>query len=124
MEWLRTEAEYVQPRDTFVPGPKYGHYIHREPDELVDLIETAADKALGDAWGIGRTEYLSVDELKQNLIQFQPVFPEGCPEPVKDFNTYFVKAPMRDGAEIELKVYKGKKAKKDATMVLRLHGGG
>lgn len=38
--------------------------------------------------------------------------------------TEFLKFPARDGAEIELKVYRAKNVQKDAALIVRMHGGG
>ena len=42
----------------------------------------------------------------------------------KDILTSLVKVKTRDGAEIELKVYKSATAKSDAVLAMRCHGGG
>ncbi|KAK5026348.1 hypothetical protein LTR13_009962 [Exophiala sideris] len=48
--------------------------------------------------------------------------PEGVPEPGRDYQVSDQQIPMRDGATVELRVYKPLKTKGNALLILKAHG--
>ncbi|PGH28273.1 hypothetical protein AJ80_00164 [Polytolypa hystricis UAMH7299] len=122
MSWCKAKAEYVLPDPNLAPGPKHGHWSYRAPDPALEAAELAAENALNQAWGFGRD--ISVDDFKKNIESLPFAVPEGWPEPGRDVDISYMKAPVRDGTALELKVYRSKSSRENATLIFRMHGGG
>lgn len=123
MSWCKSKAEYAPYDEPFAPGHKNGHWSHRDPDPILEADEKAAEDGMTWAWGFDRD--ITMDEFKKNILSFSFAVPEGCPEPGRDIKIEYMKAPVRDGTGLELKVYRGKATVGGgATLVFRMHGGG
>lgn len=117
---LKATPEYVTLDPNSKGGPKYGHYSELDP--VFATIKDAADGAVAGLWSNDNW-----DAFRAAWKVSGPL-PADCPQPGKDVSESYQKIPMRDGAEIEIKIMKSAKntgASKDNNVcVLRMHGGG
>jgi acetyl esterase/lipase len=98
------------------PKPEYSHLSEIDP-EFAPLREEL-DKNFAVLWS------LPLDEFKTAWLTAPLVLPGGAPEPGKDYEVADQQIPMKDGAEVELRVYRPMKWTENATLVLKAHGGG
>lgn len=121
---FKAYSEYIPYDPNFTPGPKNGHWTQREPYPALDDAEKAAIDGLKDFKAFAQSAGLA--EFKKAIASFDFDVPESCPKPGVDIDVSYLKAPVRDGTELELKVYACKKnsGKGDATLIFRMHGGG
>lgn len=115
----KDKADYTVIDPDFKPLPKYGHYSELDP--VFAQIKPMADAALEAMWA---PEH-SLEEFRKLWSNDSPPMPD-CPKEGEDIITETRKIPMRDGAEIEIKVYRAKEKSSDETpaLVMRYHGGG
>lgn len=121
---FKAVSEYVPFDPNFVPGPKNGHWTLRDPYPALDDAEEASQQSLMGFKEFAKSAGLA--EFKKAIASFDFDVPERCPKPGLDLDISYLKAPVRDGHEVELKVYASKKnsGKGNATLIFRMHGGG
>ena len=123
--WVKAQSTYTVPCDT-PPGPRHGHWSDRggvTPEYVA--IEAAAEQMHLHAWGYGRdgtvAEFKKANEnlpLAEPLSSYAPRFGE-------EVVSHTVKAAARDGAEVEMRVYRRPEdAGCPATLAFKMHGGG
>lgn len=110
---LKEVPDYVKIDPNFKPKPKNGHYS--EIDPTFATMKPAVDAGMAALWNF--TEWKPFREAWLN----PGPMPEGCPT---DTVTELKKVPVRDGAEVEIKIYKSPRVKKDAVLIVKTHGGG
>lgn len=113
---LKSKPEYVTIDPNFKPLPKNGHLS--EIDPTFATMKPAVDEAAAGLWA-----FKEWPPFRDAWLAPVPM-PEGCPKEGEDVVTSVRKVPVRDGAEIEIKIYKTPGARKDAVLVLKTHGGG
>jgi hypothetical protein len=96
-------------------GPKYGHLSKIDPSYAP--LKENVDKTFAEIWE------LPMDEFRASW-RAPPVLPEDIPVPGNQIEITHQKVPVRDGSEVELRVYKAKNPVKDAVLFLVAHGGG
>lgn len=98
------------------PKPEYGHLSEIDPEFAP--LRAELDKNFAVLWS------LPLDEFKTAWLTAPLVLPDGAPMPDQDYEVADQQIPMRDGAEVELRVYRPMKRTENATLVLKAHGGG
>lgn len=98
------------------PKAKYGHLS--EIDPVYAPLKEETDRNFAALWT------LPLDEFKNAWLTAPVGFPEGVPEPGKDYQVSDQQISVTDGAKIGLRVYRPIKDTKNATLVLKAHGGG
>lgn len=113
---LKDKPEFVDVDAPFTPLPKYGHLSEKHPEyaKREDALRVAFTYK-------GPDDYPSIRKMMGNR---EAVIPPGGPDREKDVVTEFVDFTARDGHTVELKLYRSPRATKDATLMLRMHGGG
>ena len=119
MPATKPQAEYTVVPPDFTPGPKNGHLSTLDPEFA--QVKPTIDALVDDWW-----------QEKYDLHAFRKFWegnqatPPGCPVEGEDVITEIRKVKVRDGAEIEVKIYtaKEKKGDKPGALVVRTHGGG
>ncbi|KAF5008831.1 hypothetical protein FDECE_4910 [Fusarium decemcellulare] len=109
--------EYVPIDSNFKPLPKNGHLSELDPEFA--QAKPAIDHLMEEWWEPSR----SLEEFRQ-LWQLNQAAPEGCPVEGEDVLTETQQIPMRDGALVEIKIYRAKDKKPGSALVMRFHGGG
>lgn len=109
-------AEYAVVDPDFKPLPKYGHFSEPTPEFTqakagIDAIFTPPEV----------TDFAVLRALGPAP---DAAIPAGGPDRNRDVVTEKLQFPARDGHMIELKVYRSPKASNNATLMLRMHGGG
>jgi acetyl esterase/lipase len=119
MVHLKSKPEYIILSSDFKPLPKHGHLSAIDPEFA--KVKDAADAAVAPIW----EPSLSMASFKE-AWRIAPPAPEDCPVEGVDVLTSLKYCTARDGADIELKVYKSanKDARGDAALGMRFHGGG
>ena len=115
--YLKQKPEYVDLDAPFLPLQKYGHLSKLHPE--FSKIESAIANGFGALWNTG--SWTAFRELAGNA---DAAIPSGGPERGRDVLTQLIQFPARDGYMVELKVYRSPKAQENATLMLRMHGGG
>lgn len=110
---LKAKPEYVTLDPNFKPLPKNGHLT--EIDPTFATMKPAIDAAMVGLW-----DFTEWEPFREAWMAPAPM-PEGCPT---DIVTSVQRVPVRDGADVEIKVYKSPRARKDAVLALKMHGGG
>lgn len=116
----KDKPDYIIIDPAFKPLPKYGHYSELDPGFAA--LKPVADAAIEAMWA----PELSLEEFRKLWLN-EPPPPADCPKEGEDVATEIRKIPTRDGAEIEIKVYRAKDKTNGSTtpaLVLRFHGGG
>ncbi|OIW23612.1 hypothetical protein CONLIGDRAFT_649638 [Coniochaeta ligniaria NRRL 30616] len=113
---LKATPQYIPVDPNFKPLPKNGHLSKVDPSFAA--IKDAADAAVAGLW-----------EAKdwptfRKLWDMPAQIPEWCPKEGQEVLTSTRLVPVRDGATVEIKVYKSRNVKKNAALVLKMHGGG
>lgn len=108
--------EYAVVDPDFKPLPKYGHFSEPTPEFTeakagIDAIFTPPEV----------TDFAILRALGPAP---DAVIPAGGPDRSRDVVTEKLHFPARDGHMVELKVYRSPKANKNATLMIRMHGGG
>lgn len=119
MGFLKPKADYCSPPGAdFKPGPKNGHLSEPHP-QLEEIFRPMEDGML-PVWNLD----IPLEELKTIFKSAPPAIPEGCPQPGKDVAITYNKVNVRDGAEVELKIWRSTKPQFNSALVFRMHGGG
>ena len=102
--------------DDFKPLPKYGHLSELNPGfaPLKDFV----DQQTAQLWS------LPIDDFKAGWLAMPLTLSEGCPAVGKDITIDNMKVPVRDGTEVEIRIYKPIKPVPNALLNLNIHGGG
>lgn len=124
MPVVKDKPDYVTFDPDFKPLPKYGHYSEMDP--IFAQAKPMMDKFMDDQW-----------DPQNSLEAFRNFWlkpsnpPEGCPQAGEDVVTETRQIPMRDEAEVEIKIYRAKaktngdsSSSSPSALVLRFHGGG
>ncbi|OAP62321.1 hypothetical protein AYL99_04524 [Fonsecaea erecta] len=99
------------------PGPKNGHLSEIDPNFA--LLQADVDRNFADLWS------LPLEEFKAAWLSAPVPLPDNCPEPGKDYEVLDQEAAVRDGAKIELKIYKpSTSSSTPSVLILKSHGGG
>ncbi|ROT41549.1 esterase/lipase/thioesterase [Sodiomyces alkalinus F11] len=118
MVQLKTKLDYTKVDPSFKPMPKNGWLSTIDPDFA--KVKEAADASVAQLW----VPELDMAAFKAAWMVAPPA-PEGCPVEGVDVATELRKIPMRDGAEIEVKIYKSKTPSAETpALAVRFHGGG
>lgn len=117
MVTTKDKAEYTAWKDDFKPLPKYGHLSELDPDFA--QMKSAVDANIEQLW----EPSLSFEDFCA-MWAAPPAPVPGSPVEGEDVLTETRKIPMRDGAEIEVKIYSAKDKKPGSALMLRYHGGG
>ncbi|KPM35044.1 hypothetical protein AK830_g11522 [Neonectria ditissima] len=112
----KDKPEYVD-IDNFKPLPKYGHLSELDPEFA--KVKAATDQMVEQIW----EPSLSLDDFRKMWLN-DSLPPAGCPKEGVDVTTETRRIPMRDGAEVEIKVYTAREKKPGSALVMRFHGGG
>ena len=118
MGFLKSKPDYVDLDPNFKPGPKNGHLS--EGAEAYTSVFQPFEDGMQGLWNSD----ISMADLKNVFKTAPPAIPENCPKPGKDVFISYIKAPVRDGTWVELKIWKCKKPSPNALLVFRMHGGG
>lgn len=113
----KEKAEYVPLDPDFKPLPKYGHLSELDPDFA--KLKGPTDAMIEQVW----EPSLSLEEFRKMWLN-ESAPPEGCPKEGVDVETETRKIPMRDGDEVEIKIYRAKDKKPGSALAMRYHGGG
>ncbi|KAJ4018336.1 hypothetical protein NW752_005451 [Fusarium irregulare] len=116
MGFQRTESDYFDLSSPFTPLPKYGHLSQKSPEY------SAAEPFLREALSELNAQ---PDFPSMRAVAGDPdaVMPANGPNRYKDIVTELIQIPARDGAMIELKVYRSTKVNRNAVLMYRMHGG-
>jgi hypothetical protein len=98
------------------PKPNYGHLSETHP-EFIPLKE-GADKDFAGLW------QLPYDQFKKAWDSFPPALLDDSPVEGKDVTIEHMKVPVRDGTQIEIRIYKPVNTVPNALLNLNCHGGG
>jgi acetyl esterase/lipase len=118
MVYIKPKPDYTVLDPNFTPGPKNGHFSVKDPGFAA--VEEATEAALKPMWGAD----IPMDEFKAAWVAGPPAIPEGCPVPGKDVMLSTSMVPVRDGAEVEIKIYEAPTKQAGKALVFRMHGGG
>ena len=98
------------------PLPKYGSLSEIDP-EFAPLREEI-DKNFAVLWG------LPMDEFKAAWLSAPVPLPENAPQQGKNYEIEELQVPVRDGANVGVRLYKPVKPVENGVLVLKAHGGG
>ncbi|KAK4942715.1 hypothetical protein LTR66_014679 [Elasticomyces elasticus] len=98
------------------PKPQYGHLSETDP-EFAPLRE-ATDAQFAQLW------QMPMDEFKMAWLTTPPALPPNCPVPGKHIEIVDQKAPVRDGTQIGIRIYRPIKPQSGSALYLKAHGGG
>ena len=114
---IKQKPEYVDLDAPFTPLPKYGHLSKHHPEyaQIADAVASGMDAL----WDSG--SWAAFREMAGNA---DAAIPPGGPERGRDVVSELLQFPARDGYMVEIKIYRSPKAQKNATLMLRMHGGG
>lgn len=118
MAVIPLEMVNLQGSDSAVasPKPKYGHLSEIDPQFA--LVKEAADQSFVELWK------LPLDEFKAAWLAAPVPLPEDAPQLGVDYTTTDEEIAVRDGTKIGIRIYRPIKPVKNATLVLKVHGGG
>lgn len=108
---------YVPLDPNFKPLPKNGHLS--KLDEDFAKMKPDIDAFVDQIW----EPSLSLQEFR-GFWTNNSVPPPNCPVEGQDVVTETRKILMRDGAEVEIKVYAAKQKQANSALIMRFHGGG
>ncbi|KAF3808849.1 AB hydrolase superfamily protein B1A11.02 [Colletotrichum gloeosporioides] len=121
MVHLKSKPDYTPLTPSFRPLPKNGHLANLEP-EFAHVLK-AADAAVAPFW----KPELSLHDFRQAWLSPPPA-PKGTPQEGVDVLAETRRIPVRDGAEVEIKIWRSKNAAAGAdgkaVLGMRFHGGG
>lgn len=115
---LLQESKYLDKVAGFQPLPQHGHLSHPLDPEW-EMISTAVDEAFDQLW-----KSPSWEAFRTASGSPDAAIPPGGPDRYRDIQTETLRFSARDGCMIELKVYRPAQVQSDATLMLRMHGGG
>lgn len=102
--------------------------VSRQPPQKYDgLSKVDADFAPLQAAVDGHLKplfKLPISQLRAAILAAPQVFPEGTPMPGDHFSLSHERVQVRDGAMVEVRIYKPTGACNNAPLVLVAHGGG
>ncbi|KIW11720.1 hypothetical protein PV08_11022 [Exophiala spinifera] len=98
------------------PPPKNGHLSDIDPEFA--KYKDQLDKDLTALWE------LPIDEFKAAWLSAPVSLPDNAPQPGQDYIVLDQVAPVRDGTEIGIRVYRPVKSEPGMTLILKSHGGG
>ncbi|KAI1332941.1 esterase [Xylariaceae sp. FL0255] len=113
---INEKPVYFQIPADFKPGPKNGHMSEKHP------VYAGAEKQVAE--GMKQVWAGTLEQARSALASMPVATPERCPEPGKDVLISQKMVPVRDGAKVEIQIYKSPKVEPDAALVLHFHGGG
>ncbi|KAM5352564.1 hypothetical protein ACJ41O_005286 [Fusarium nematophilum] len=113
----KATPEYIPIDPNFKPLPRHGHLSDLDPEFA--KIKDATDQMVDQMW----EPSLSLASFRKLWQNDQPA-PQGCPREGDDVVTETRQIPMRDGALVEVKVYRARDKKPGSALVMRFHGGG
>jgi hypothetical protein len=113
----KPQLDYVSIDDSFTPLPKHGHLSEKTADYAA--IEPSLHAGIEAVLNL--PDFPAFRELAGDP---DAVMPPGGPDRVRDVVTELLSFKTRDGGEVELKVYKSPNVLPDATLMIRMHGGG
>lgn len=114
---IKDTLEYTPIDPNFKPLPKYGHLSELDP--LFVQFQPTIDESIEKIW----TPSFTLDEFRA-LWKGETPGPPGCPTEGEDVVTETRTITVRDGAQIEVKVYSAKDKKPGSALMMRYHGGG
>ncbi|KAM0354386.1 hypothetical protein ACHAPU_001430 [Fusarium lateritium] len=117
MGYIKTKSDWFDLQAPFTPLPKYGHLSKRTPE--YEQAEPSVRKAFTAQHALS-----DFPAVRAAAGDPDAVMPAGGPDRYKDVITELINISTRDGALIELKVYKSPKARDNAVLMYRMHGGG
>lgn len=118
MVQLKSKAEYTKLDPNFKPLPKNGWLSTIDPEFA--KVKDAADASVAQLWNPD----FDIAAFKAAWLSPLPA-PEGFPVDGVDVVTELRKIPVRDGAEIEIKIYRPKTPSAETpALAVRFHGGG
>ncbi|KAI9147521.1 Carboxylesterase NlhH [Paramyrothecium foliicola] len=115
---LKTCPQYVDLRADFEPLPKHGHLSSPKNAEYA-AIQEFVDAAFAPLWALP-----SWSAFREAAGDADATIPPGGPDRYRDITTEFLHFKARDGYQVELKVYKSVNVTSNATLMIRMHGGG
>jgi acetyl esterase/lipase len=92
---------------------EYAHYSNIDPEFA--KIKDVTDATFGPLWS------LPLDQMKFEIAKAPPALGDYVPD---DINMHHEAVAVRDGAEIDVKIYKSKTVSPKASLFLVSHGGG
>lgn len=113
----KDKPEYTTLDPNFKPLPKYGHLSEWDP--IFAQAKPTIDAAIEQMW----EPSLSLEAFRKMWLGDSPP-PPGCSKEGEDVVTEKRMIPMRDGAQVEIKVYSAKDKKPGSALMMRYHGGG
>ncbi|RGP73562.1 ab hydrolase superfamily [Fusarium longipes] len=117
MGYLKTRSDYIDLTVPFTPLPRHGHLSKKTPDyEKAEPEIRKVRSAINDVPDFPMLRAVSDDA--------DAVMPTGGPDRYKEITTELIDITTRDGATIELKVYRSHRVNKNAVLMYRMHGGG
>lgn len=93
--------------------PRYGHLSNPDPDFAPE--QQQIKDTMSATWA------LPLSEIRTIFKDTPPSLPKETPQ---DLNITHEMIPVRDGAKIELRIYKSKTVPKNALLYFNSHGGG
>ena len=108
----------VKPNNTEVvqPRPKYGHLSEIHPDFAP--LKEAADREFALLWE------LPLEDFKKDWISSPPVLFDDSPIVGRDITIEHMKVLVRDGTQIEIRIYKPINPTPNSLLDFNCHGGG
>lgn len=101
----------------FKPGPRYHHLSELDP--AYPPLGKPFEDMMKPMWELPLEQYQAAMEADK-----EGQAPSFAPKVGVDIEIERFKVPVRDGAEVELKVYRSKKVQKNAALMFKCHGGG
>ncbi|KAK4989958.1 hypothetical protein LTR50_002869 [Elasticomyces elasticus] len=98
------------------PKPQYGHLSEIDPE--FEPLREATDAQFAQLW------QMPMDEFKMAWLTTPPALPPNCPVPGKHIEIVDQKAPVRDGTQIGIRIYRPIKPQSGSALYLKAHGGG
>ncbi|KAJ2903014.1 hypothetical protein MKZ38_010520 [Zalerion maritima] len=117
---VKTKLDYTEVPSDFKPGSKNGHLSELDPEFA--KVKPGVDAGLGAMWA----EDLTIQQFKDAWMAPSYV-PSGFPEEGKDVVVTHKMVKVRDGADVEVRVYTPAIASGSNTKLpfaYRMHGGG
>lgn len=119
----KEKPDYITVDQDFKPQPKYGHYSELDPDFA--QLKPGVDTLVDSMWAPQH----SLQEFRSFWLN-DSAAPPGCPKEGEHVITETRRIPMRDAAEVEVKIYTAKartdhgSSSRPSALALRFHGGG
>ncbi|CAI6097898.1 unnamed protein product [Clonostachys chloroleuca] len=111
------KPEYAPLDPNFKPGPKNGHLSEIDADFL--KMKPDIDAFVDQIWDPAH----SLETFRSSWTSNSSPPPD-WPKEGEDVVTETKQIPVRDGTQIEVKIYRAKQKKPGSALVMRFHGGG